>query len=235
MKPHQSPDSNSDGLMLVETEATIDACNAAAAKIEENAEAHHQDRLLESRPLQIQVLNAIGVFSMGLSETGPVELVDSEFPSTCGRPSEGSIGSAPSNANIGLWIDHHKAVIVNAPATGNDRTAAVHPTENQPIHIRGAASADDELQPTAGREATDQQFHQCLSGHYDEVIALVHGAKSLLILGPGVAKDELESRLAHLQPSARTVKVEAAEKLTDRQIAARVHEYFTKKNPVIAL
>ena len=63
----------------------------------------------------------------------------------------------------------------------------------------------------------------------------MHAAASLFVFGPGEAKGELVKRLAHEKPTTRSVNVEAADKLTDRQIAAKVREHFLSDSPVIVL
>ncbi len=81
----------------------------------------------------------------------------------------------------------------------------------------------------------DRKFSQQLNTYYDEVIACVHEAESLMIFGPGEAKGEFRKRLEKEKPGGRTVKVETVDKMTDRQIAARVREYFKPSQPVILL
>ena len=54
-------------------------------------------------------------------------------------------------------------------------------------------------------------------------------AESILIVGPGEAKGELRERLARQGLQARIVGVEAADKMTDRQIAALVRERFAEE------
>ena len=56
----------------------------------------------------------------------------------------------------------------------------------------------------------------------DEVIAHIRDADSILILGPGEAKGELNARLVRDGLGNRIVGVETVDKLTDRQIAAIV-------------
>lgn len=47
-----------------------------------------------------------------------------------------------------------------------------------------------------------------------------------MIIGPSEAKRELEKRMVHHKVNALILGVESADKLTDRQIAARVRNYF---------
>ena len=58
------------------------------------------------------------------------------------------------------------------------------------------------------------------------MIACIREADSILIFGPGEAKIELEERLGHETIRGSIVGVETADKMTDRQVAARVREHF---------
>ena len=46
-------------------------------------------------------------------------------------------------------------------------------------------------------------------------------------MGPGEAKLELEKRLAHEELKQSIVGIETVDKMTDRQIAAKVRKYFS--------
>ena len=71
--------------------------------------------------------------------------------------------------------------------------------------------------------------------YYDDVIKSFRGAKGLLVLGPGEAKGEFVKRFRSIKLSGVTVDVETVDKMTDRQIAAKVGLHFTpaktKKTP----
>ena len=51
-------------------------------------------------------------------------------------------------------------------------------------------------------------------------------AESIFIFGPGEAKGELEKRLASKGLGGRVVGIETVDKMTERQIAAKVRQYF---------
>jgi hypothetical protein len=55
-------------------------------------------------------------------------------------------------------------------------------------------------------------------------------ADSLLILGPGEAKGERTKRLERHHFSGRIVGSETVDKMTPRQIAAKVRQYFQDKS-----
>jgi hypothetical protein len=72
----------------------------------------------------------------------------------------------------------------------------------------------------------DRQFGNHLNAYYDQVIAEIRGAESIHIFGPGEAKGELEKRLEHEGLKERVLAIETVDKMTDRQIAAKVREHF---------
>jgi stalled ribosome rescue protein Dom34 len=72
----------------------------------------------------------------------------------------------------------------------------------------------------------DRRFTNRLNKYYDEVIASIREADSILIFGPGEAKGELEKRLQSEGLKGRIVGIETVDKMTDRQIAAKVRQRF---------
>jgi hypothetical protein len=52
------------------------------------------------------------------------------------------------------------------------------------------------------------------------------GAESILIFGPGEAKGELKERLERKNLGGSILGIETVDKMTDRQIAAKVRQYF---------
>jgi len=71
-----------------------------------------------------------------------------------------------------------------------------------------------------------------LTGHlniyYDAVMACIGDAESILIFGPGEAKGELKKRLTRNKLGDRIADVETVDKMTDRQIAAKVRQRFAE-------
>ena len=117
---------------------------------------------------------------------------------------------------VGLWIDHKKAVIVFL--AGNDvEIRMVTSNLARPKRQSGVATPADDVRQ---RKSTFD-----LSTFYDEVISCIRGAEEILILGPGEAKGELSKRLADYL-RRRIVGVEAAGRMTDPQIVAKVRERF---------
>jgi hypothetical protein len=72
------------------------------------------------------------------------------------------------------------------------------------------------------------KIREVLNEFYDEVVAMVRGADTIQIFGPGEAKGELEKRLERAGLKERVLAIEAADKMTDRQIAAKVRKRFQR-------
>ena len=122
---------------------------------------------------------------------------------------------------IGLWIDHRKAIIVILKDEGEELKKI---TSNMEKHVRfksGNASEDGSTE-----DVRDRQFGNHLNNYYDEVVAAVRDADAIQIFGPGEAKGELEKHLEHAGLKARTHAIETVDKMTDNQISAKVREHF---------
>jgi hypothetical protein len=75
-------------------------------------------------------------------------------------------------------------------------------------------------------EQRDRKYATQLKKYYDEVIAAIRGADSIQIFGPGEAKGELEKRIGQNGLKAPMPAIESTDKMTDRQISAKVREHF---------
>jgi hypothetical protein len=130
-------------------------------------------------------------------------------------------------SKAGVWIDHRNAVIVRVGPTGE---RIDHIISNVEKHAE--RSGDSPMKgPYESRQVPpDDRRQMALTGelntYYDNVIAAVRDAEALLILGPGEAKGEFKKRLEKNKLGGRVAAVEAVDKMTDRQIAARVRTYF---------
>ncbi|MDA3894751.1 MAG: hypothetical protein PF482_01245 [Desulfobacteraceae bacterium] len=129
--------------------------------------------------------------------------------------------------NMGLWIDHRKAVIVAVSRKGEESIIIQSNAEKQPGRFDGVRSTTSyEAQKIQADGRQDIKFADKLNIYYDKVISMLRDAKSIFIFGPGEAKGELKKRLEddhfdHLIQAEETV-----DQMTDPQIAAKVREYF---------
>lgn len=130
---------------------------------------------------------------------------------------------------VGLWIDHSKAVIVSI----EDEIEVVREIQsNMEKHVRfssGTHSKDSaNPQGSTAEDMRDRQFKNHLGDFYDGVISLISAAESIWVFGPGEAKVELSKRLKDAGLGGRIAAVETVDKMTDRQIAAKVRDRFLR-------
>ena len=129
----------------------------------------------------------------------------------------------------GLWIDHRKAVIVMVSDKGEETQVVESKVEKQTAPSAGGPStAPYESHMVPADDTLERKFMGQLHTYYDEVISLIRDADTILIFGPGEAKGELKKRLEKDNLGGLIEAVETADKMTDRQIAAKVREYFQK-------
>ncbi len=132
------------------------------------------------------------------------------------------------NGNAGVWIDHRKAVIVWVNSTEEHIVLVVSAVEK---HLGRAGDSPLKGPYEASQVPADDSRQRALTGHlniyYDAVIAALRNAESLVIFGPGEAKGELEKRLIRNKLGAKVAAVKTADRMTDRQIVAKVRDYFS--------
>ena len=125
---------------------------------------------------------------------------------------------------IGMWIDHRKAVVVALTGNGDETTQVIESTvERQPGRSRGHCSSAHQA-PADDRRLN--RITEQLDSYYDAVIAAVRNAERLLIFGPGEAKGELRRRMLNVGLPGCIEETETVDKMTDRQIAAKVRQHF---------
>src|SRR5437773_12239726 len=83
-----------------------------------------------------------------------------------------------------------------------------------------------EQQQVPADDRRQRTFTGHLNVYYDAVIACIGDAESILIFGPGEAKSELKKRLKRNKLGGRIADVETVDKMTDRQISAKVRQHF---------
>ena len=130
---------------------------------------------------------------------------------------------------VGLWIDHRKAIIVAGTDTGEEIALIVSKVEK---HLQRSGDSPlkgrHESQNVPQDDSRQRTFTGHLNIHYEAVIACLRDAESILIFGPGEAKGELKKRLEKNKLGGRIAGVETVDRMTDRQIAAKVRQYFAE-------
>jgi len=128
---------------------------------------------------------------------------------------------------VGLWIDHRKAIVVAVTDKGDETGLVISKAEKQ---LRRSGDSPLKGSYESSQVPASNRRQRALTGHlniyYDAVIASIGNAESILIFGPGDAKGELQKRLKRSNLGGRIVDIQTVDKMTDRQIAAKVRQYF---------
>lgn len=131
---------------------------------------------------------------------------------------------------VGLWIDHRKAIIVVVSDKGEETRVIESNVERQQGRFEGKRSVDPyEAQMVPADDSRERRFTGQLNTYYDEIIGAVRQMEAIFIFGPGEAKGELIKRLERDRLGGLVEAVETADAMTNRQITAKVREYFHRK------
>ncbi len=130
-------------------------------------------------------------------------------------------------AQAGVWIDHHRAVVVRMTGSGEE-TKTVLSNADRPFARAGGSGSKlpEHPQGFMSEDKQERKFMMQLETYYDEVLTSLGDANSVLIFGPGEAKREFKKRLTAKKFPAQVADLEAADKMTDPQIAASVRQHF---------
>jgi hypothetical protein len=123
----------------------------------------------------------------------------------------------------GIWIDHRQAVIVIVTETGEEIKKITSNMRKRVRFTGGTASQDGSTE-----DVRDRQFGNHLNRYYDAVVAVLRDADTIQIYGPGEAKGELKKRIEHEGLKGPILVIETVDKMTDRQISAKVRDRFPR-------
>jgi stalled ribosome rescue protein Dom34 len=121
--------------------------------------------------------------------------------------------------HAGVWIDHRKAVVVIVTNRGEEMHEIPSNIEKSTRGKDGTGSGDGSTQ-----DMRDRKFWTRLNRYYESIIAVVRDSDTILIFGPGEAKEELVKRLERAGLKERVLAVETVDKMSDRQVAAKVRK-----------
>ena len=135
--------------------------------------------------------------------------------------------------NVGLWIDHRKAIVVTIAETGEEIKEILSEVEKHPRRS-GTTPLNDSYESVKLIADDSQQrvLTEHLNVYYDSIIDNISNAESILILGPGEAKNEFKKRLDGNRPIPLLVSIETVDRMTNPQVAAKVRQYFSSLHQV---
>ncbi|NOZ62456.1 MAG: hypothetical protein GXO74_12335 [Calditrichaeota bacterium] len=135
------------------------------------------------------------------------------------------------NHNVGLWVDHGRAFIVNLKPDGEVDTKIVE-SEVEPL-IKSTGGVGTRTPYSKGGVSPEKsklrRQHQ-IKEFYDQVIKQISKAAKIYLFGPGSAKKELNHEIQGIVALApKVLAVEPADKMTQAQIIAKVRNFYKLK------
>jgi hypothetical protein len=129
----------------------------------------------------------------------------------------------------GVWIDHRQAIVVLVTDRGK-KIKRISSGVERPVRPSGNSRSKHKYTKNdfVAEDSLERKLMTQLKEFFDEVIACVRDADAMLIVGPGEAKGEFVKRLKSKKLRGRIVELETTDKMTDRQLAAKVAEHFAK-------
>jgi hypothetical protein len=134
---------------------------------------------------------------------------------------------------IGMWIDHEKAYIVSID-NSREHTVYIRSNVEGRFRLSGGSRSSKAYGPqeVASERKIEEKRKHHLQRYYRNVIRAIRDGERILIFGPGEAKIELEREIKKTKDLySRIDGVEPADKMTERQIVARVREFFALEKP----
>jgi len=127
--------------------------------------------------------------------------------------------------NVGLWIDHKQAYAIWYE---DGRVDMIPSHIEPPAHYSGGTQLGGKLNQKGDVELHhNDRFKLQLNKYYQQVITALKGANSILIMGPGQAKIELQKAIQKdKNMQKRILKVETTDKMTKNQMIAYVRKFY---------
>jgi hypothetical protein len=132
---------------------------------------------------------------------------------------------------VGIWIDHKKAVIVSSIHKEQSIVTVKSDVEGH-YRLKGGSRSKTPYGPqdVSSESKREGRYKRHLREYYQRVIGMVRDAESILVFGPGEAKHEFAKELRRAKDlSGKIAGIEAVDKMTEPQIAAKVKQYFISK------
>lgn len=132
--------------------------------------------------------------------------------------------------NVGIWIDHRKAIVVRISDKGAEMSLTISGIEKQ-LRRTGDSPMKGSFEPqkVPADNARTRAFSGQLNIYYDTVIASISDVNFIHIYGPGIAKTELKKRLVKLGLGKKIKGIHTSDKMTNAQFTALVRKVYIKK------
>ena len=134
---------------------------------------------------------------------------------------------ARGQIQAGVWIDRNRAVIVRLEAGGCETKVVLSEVDPKRKALGGSRSHSRYgPQDVAKERAAQGRRERQLREFYGRVRGLLAGVDAVLVMGPALTKHHFCQALSRRDLTIAGVQTTGS--LTDRQVAARVREFFAE-------
>lgn len=137
---------------------------------------------------------------------------------------------------VGIWLDHREAFIVSLtkdhPALHSNQEMIERIESDIERRVRLSGGSRTRKTPYGPQEISvdskaEVRFKKQIRQYYSQIMLRLRDADRILIFGPGEAKIELKKEIERSKEfKGKIKKIEAADKMTKGQIAAKVRTFF---------
>ena len=137
---------------------------------------------------------------------------------------------------VGIWLDHREAFIVSLtkdhPALNFNQEMIERIESDVESRVRLSGGSRTRKTPYGPQEISvdsraEVRFKKQIRQYYSQIMLRLRDADRILIFGPGEAKFELRKEIERSKEfKGKIKKIEAADKMTKGQIAAKVRTFF---------
>ena len=128
----------------------------------------------------------------------------------------------------GIWIDNKQAIIVKL-FNGKETMEKIFSGIESKVRTKGEGKQFTRMgkQFFTFEKSKEEKLKYQLKDYFDRVIEKIKDADSIIIVGPAEAKTGLHKEISKSKVLLSKIKsVEAADSMTDKQVAALVRNYF---------
>ena len=130
----------------------------------------------------------------------------------------------------GVWIDHAAACFIEFSGEAEVMISWLESSAPSPSKRQGDKAEPRDQVGGTSRSKTERRRVELRHHFYDKVVGAMSGLDEAVILGPGLAKTELEKVLSEqTHGKTRVVAVTATEQMSEPQIVAKLREFYRPK------
>jgi hypothetical protein len=128
---------------------------------------------------------------------------------------------------VGLWIDHRNAIVIYiAESEVGIKTIKSNVDKQSHDNTELSSSAPFDKHKATKADIQNGIYAESIEKFYGKVYSGVKNAESVLIFGPDEAKVELKAYIEKRCIGKLVVGIETVDRMSDRQIIAKVSKYF---------